>query len=130
MQKSKKQSLRGIFMGCVAGVFANNAAYAEDCNGRVIMGHASYYGKFFHNKTTANGEKFNMYAMTAAHKTLPFGTKVEVTLPETGKTVIVRINDRGPFIKGRDIDLSQNAAMRLGMLEKGVARVRMQLCVR
>src|SRR5690606_23330153 len=120
MQKSKlfngKSSLCGIFMGCAASFCANTAAYADECNGRVMTGHASYYGEKFHQRTTANGEKFNMYAMTAAHKTLPFGTKVEVSIPGTDKSVIVRINDRGPFIKGRSIDLSKGAAQRLGII--------------
>ncbi|MER0239933.1 septal ring lytic transglycosylase RlpA family protein [Fulvimarina sp. MAC8] len=86
-------------------------------------GHASYYGKRFHGRTTANGEKFNMNAMTAAHKTLPFGTKVKVTNRNNGKSVVVRINDRGPYIGGRVIDLSRGAAAKIGMLNSGTANV-------
>lgn len=71
--------------------------------------YASWYGPGFHGRTTANGEKYNMHAMTAAHKSLPFGSKVEVTNLENNKTVVVRINDRGPFIKSRIIDLSKAA---------------------
>lgn len=70
---------------------------------------ASWYGPGFHGRTTANGEKYNMYALTAAHKTLPFGTKVKVTNLNNKKSVIVRINDRGPFKPGRIIDLSKAA---------------------
>lgn len=70
---------------------------------------ASWYGGKFHGRTTASGEVYNMYALTAAHKTLPFGTKVKVTNKKNGKVVYVRINDRGPFIKGRVIDLSKAA---------------------
>ena len=70
---------------------------------------ASYYGGKFHGRTTASGEVYNMNALTAAHKTLPFGTKVKVTNKKNGKAVFVRINDRGPFIKGRVIDLSKAA---------------------
>lgn len=78
-------------------------------------GIASWYGGKFHGRTTANGEKYNMWSLTAAHKTLPFGTRVKVTNSNTGGTVIVRINDRGPFIAGRVIDLSKAAANEIGM---------------
>ena len=82
-------------------------------------GVASYYGKRFHGRLTANGERFDMHALTAAHKTLPFGTMVEVTNPRTGKSVTVRINDRGPFTPGRTIDLSRAAAERIGLVRRG-----------
>ena len=74
------------------------------------MGAASWYGPGFHGKRTANGETFNTNALTAAHKTLPFGTEVRVTNERTGKSVVVRINDRGPYAHGRVIDLSKAAA--------------------
>ena len=74
---------------------------------------ASYYGDSHHGKKTASGEIFNMYNLTAAHKTLKFGTIVKVTSIETDKSVIVRINDRGPYIKGRDIDLSKSAFFKI-----------------
>jgi rare lipoprotein A len=99
--------------------------------GRVVRslgnGVASFYGKRFHGRLTANGERFNMNAMTAAHKTLKFGTKVKVTYLRNGRSVVVRINDRGPFIKGRHIDLSRRAAERLGMISSGHGRVRMEI---
>ena len=82
-------------------------------------GVASWYGPGFHGRLTANGEKFNMHELTAAHKTLPFGTRVLVHNPRTGKEVVVRINDRGPFIKGRVIDLSKAAAKALGIKSRG-----------
>lgn len=85
--------------------------------------YASYYGEAFHGRTTANGEIFDMNAYTAAHKTLPFGTFVEVTNLENGKKVVVRINDRGPFVGNREIDLSKAAAISLDMLSRGVTRV-------
>ena len=75
----------------------------------VITGKASYYGENHHGRKTASGEIFNMYKYTAAHKYLKFGTMIKVTSLETDKSVIVRINDRGPFIKGRDLDLSKSA---------------------
>src|SRR4051812_16150970 len=68
-------------------------------------GLASWYGRAFHKRRTANGERYNMYALTAAHRTLPFGTKLRVKCVETGKEVVVRINDRGPFVDGRILDL-------------------------
>ena len=85
---------------------------------------ASYYADKFHGRTTSNGEKFDMYALTAAHKTLPFNTKVIVTNLSNGKKVTVRINDRGPFIAGREIDLSKAAAEQLGMIKSGTAKVK------
>mgnify|MGYP001355727589 CR=1 FL=1 len=88
-------------------------------------GVASWYGGYFHGRTTANGEKYNQWAMTAAHKTLPFGTKVRVTNVNNGNSVVVRINDRGPFIKGRIIDLSKAAANDIGM--SGVAPVKVTI---
>jgi len=91
------------------------------------MGVASYYGRRFHGRLTANGERFNMNAMTAAHKTLPFGSRVRVTNPRNGRSVIVRINDRGPFIAGREIDLSRGAAERIGMIRSGHAPVELEL---
>lgn len=90
---------------------------------------ASWYGPKFHGKQTANTEKFNQSALTAAHKTLPFGTMLRVTNPRNGKQVIVRINDRGPYIKGRDLDLSKAAAIALGMVEKGVIKVEIEKIV-
>ena len=90
-------------------------------------GVASYYGRRFHGRRTANGERFNMRAMTAAHRTLPFGTRVRVTNPRNGRSVVVRINDRGPFVNGRSIDLSRAAAERIGMISRGHARVEMDV---
>ena len=90
-------------------------------------GNASYYGKRFHGRRTANGERFNMNAMTAAHKSLPFGTKVRVTNRRNGKSVVVRINDRGPYAHGRVIDLSRGAASRIGMIHSGTAPVQIDI---
>ncbi len=87
---------------------------------------ASWYGKKFNGRTTASGEKFDMYAMTCAHRTLMFGTKLRVTNPDNNRSVIVRVNDRGPFIRGRGLDLSYGAAKKIGMVQKGVARVKIE----
>ena len=89
-------------------------------------GLASWYGGDFQGKTTANGETFDTYDFTAAHKDLPFGTIVTVTNLENGKSVQVRINDRGPFVDSRIIDLSYAAAAEIGMVESGVAEVRIE----
>lgn len=86
-------------------------------------GLASWYGKDFHGKKTANGETYDMFAMTAAHKTLPFNTHIRVNNLDNGKKLDVRINDRGPFVRGRIIDLSYAAADRLGIIGPGTARV-------
>ncbi|RMH51974.1 MAG: septal ring lytic transglycosylase RlpA family protein [Zetaproteobacteria bacterium] len=89
-------------------------------------GIASWYGRDFHGRRTANGEIYDMHAMTAAHKTLPLPTMVRVTNLENGRSVVVRVNDRGPFVKNRLIDLSYAAARALGFDRKGTARVRVQ----
>ncbi len=96
----------------------------SSAEGYVEEGLASWYGAKFHGRPTASGEPYNMYAFTAAHKILPLGTYVLVTNLENGRRVVVRINDRGPFVPGRIIDLSYAAARALGMVEKGVVRVR------
>ena len=85
--------------------------------------YASYYGEAFNGRPTSSGEIFDMNAYTAAHKTLPFGTFLEVTNLENGKKVVVRVNDRGPFVANREIDLSKAAAESLGMISRGVTRV-------
>ena len=87
---------------------------------------ASWYGPKFHGKITANGEIYDQMALTAAHKSLSFGTLLKVTNPKNGRSVIVRINDRGPYIEGRDLDLSKGAAIELGILRKGVARLKIE----
>lgn len=90
-------------------------------------GLASYYGRKFHGRRTASGERFDMNAMTAAHKTLPFGTLVEVTNPRSGQSVVVRINDRGPYAHGRTIDLSRSAASKVGIMQRGQGRVELAI---
>ncbi len=92
-----------------------------------MRGEASWYGPGFQGNLTANGETFNMRDMTAAHKTLPFNTIVEVTDVETGEKIRVRINDRGPYAHGRIIDLSKKAATRLGMIDRGHAEVELRI---
>ncbi len=96
-------------------------------NGQVIEGIASYYGPGFHGRLTANGEKYNQNGLTCAHKHLPFGTILKITYIKTGKTVTVRVNDRGPYVKGRIIDLSVGAAKKIGMLNDGTGKVKIQI---
>ncbi|MAU97430.1 MAG: septal ring lytic transglycosylase RlpA family lipoprotein [Fulvimarina sp.] len=103
------------------------SAQAEAGATKARAGNASYYGSRFHGRRTANGERFNMNAMTAAHKSLPFGTKVRVTNRRNGKSVVVRINDRGPYAHGRVIDLSKAAASRIGMIHSGTAPVQIDI---
>jgi len=86
-------------------------------------GIASWYGPGFHGRKTASGERYNQNSLTAAHKTLPFGSTIEVKNLDNGKSVVVRINDRGPFVRGRVIDLSRAAAGKIDMLGTGTARV-------
>lgn len=95
-------------------------------HGYTEEGLASWYGKDFHGRRTANGEVYDMYGMTAAHKLLPFGTRLRVTNLENGKAINVVVNDRGPFVKDRIIDLTYTGAQRLDMVGPGIARVRIE----
>jgi len=95
--------------------------------GRSQVGMASWYGKKFHGRPTSSGEIFDMHKLTAAHKELPLGTRVRVTNLKNRKSVVVKVNDRGPFVKGRIIDLSYGAAKKIGMVEDGVVKVRVEI---
>ena len=99
------------------------AREARELERKRSRGKASWYGSRFHGKPTASGETFDRRAMTAAHRDLPFGTRVRVTNTRNGRAIVVRINDRGPFARGRIIDVSEGAARKLGMLRSGTARV-------
>lgn len=103
----------------------NSAANSDRSHS--LKGTASYYGGKFHGRKTASGERFNQHGLTAAHKTLPLGTKVRVTNLRNGDSVDVKINDRGPFHKGRVIDLSKGAAREIGMLHAGTAKVKVEV---
>ena len=91
------------------------------------IGIASWYGKRFHDRKTASGKNFNMYNHTAAHRSLPLGTKVRVVNLKNGKNIVVDINDRGPYIKGRMIDLSYAAAKSIGIISDGIAKVKVEV---
>jgi rare lipoprotein A len=90
-------------------------------------GKASWYGPGFHGRLTASGERYDQHAMTCAHKTLRFGTRVKVTNLHNGKSAVCRVTDRGPFVAGRVIDVSRAMAARLGMIRSGVAPVSLQI---
>ena len=94
---------------------------------KVWSGVASWYGEEFDGRTTASGQVYDMFAATAAHPWLPFGSLLRVTNPRTGQSQIVRINDRGPFMGDRELDVSFIVASRLGLIESGVARLRIEL---
>ena len=110
------------FVALLIGALITTAGISGLAEAKTINGLASFYKT---GKRTANGERFNPNGMTAAHRTLPFGTRVQVTDIKTGRSVVVRINDRGPFIRNRVIDLSYGAARVVGLHRAGVARVTM-----
>ena len=119
----------GVALGVILLIFAAFLLWlftpvyaAERCHGQA--GIASFYGPGFHGRRTASGERFDQRAMTAAHRTLPFGTRVRVVNIGNGKAVVVRISDRGPFVRGRVIDLSAGAARAIGV--KGLGKVCVQ----
>jgi rare lipoprotein A len=112
--------MRHIVIGVLIG-FLTLGGYDSGVAAKSTTGLASYYKS---GKQTANGERFNPNGLTAAHRTLPFGTRIQVTNLDNGKSVIVRINDRGPFIHGRVIDLSLGAAQLVELIKPGVAKVK------
>jgi rare lipoprotein A len=117
-----------VIQGCTSDPFYRARRRSQTYSkGFYEVGWASYYGQDFHGKPTASGEPFDMHALTAAHNTLPFGTRIRVTNLENGLSVIVRINDRGPSVKGRILDLSYGAALEIGMVIKGIVEVRIDI---
>ena len=103
------------------------APVIEDDAQSLGSGVASFYGAKFHGRRTASGERFDMHALTAAHRSLPFGSEVRVTDPRSGRSVTVRINDRGPFSRHRTIDLSRAAAQEIGLVNRGHGTVELEL---
>ena len=102
-------------------------AYTTEARAFSQTGIASYYGPGFHGRKTASGERFNQHAMTAAHRSAPFGSLLKVTNTVNGRSVVVRVNDRGPFVRGRVVDVSTVAARQLGMTGRGLTKVRIAL---
>ena len=114
--------------GCLVGKGSGSNEGSDGIDPGVYQrGTASWYGEEFHGRSTASGEPFDMNALTAAHKTLSFGTMIEVTNLDNARRITVRINDRGPSVDGRIIDLSKRAAIELGMMEAGLAQVELRI---
>lgn len=111
----------------LTALLSSCAAVSQQAGGNIQRGIASWYGDDFHGKITSNRETYDMHAMTAAHQSLPFNTHVRVTNLDNNQQVIVRINDRGPFVKGRIIDMSFAAAAKLGMVDTGIVPVRIEV---
>lgn len=110
---------------CLLILFSAGAGFSNSLYKTGVT--ASFYAEAFHGKKTSNGETFNMWAMTCAHKMLPFNTVLKVTNLANGKSVEVRVNDRGPFVGTREIDLSKGAASKLGMIGSGTAKVKLEI---
>ncbi len=118
--------LLAFVTGCAERQPAPAAPHAPVERGFSQQGKASYYARMHHGQRTASGERHDQNALVAAHRSLPFGTRVQVTNLANGRKVTVRINDRGPFRRGRIIDLSRAAAQQIGMIERGVVAVRIE----
>lgn len=116
-----------ILAGCTSTSAIGSSKTKDDGQSHALIGQASWYGNKFHGKLTASGEKYNMNAYTSAHKTLPFGTIVRVTNTANNKFVDVKINDRGPYVKGRIIDLSYKAFSQISNVKKGAIPVKVEI---
>jgi len=116
-----------VLVLCASLIAAPGGADAGTRHKHREVGIASFYGREWNGHRTASGERFNPDALTAAHRTLPFGTRVRVTNLENGRHVVVRINDRGPFVRGRVLDVSRAAANKLGFVGTGTATVRLEV---
>ncbi len=132
MHRTTKRWFVGISFFVLATLGLTKPAHAADHRSRVVsrwqqVTHASWYGNEFRGHSTANGSRFDPRGLTAAHRTLRLGTKVRVTSLNSGKSVVVEITDRGPYVKGRGIDLSHAAARSIGMVGQGVARVAIEV---
>jgi rare lipoprotein A len=125
-QNSGSSRISGYSPGSPAKELATTKALPGKNKFMVAVGKASYYASRFHGRTTANGETFDTKDFTAAHRSLPFGTIVRVTNLNNGKMVFVKINDRGPYIKNRIIDLSKAAAKKLDLVDNGIGRVKIE----
>lgn len=128
MGRSLVSRFRGAALGLlIAGMATLALAPPSGAQTTPLLGLASYYGSYHDGLRTASGERFDMREMTAAHRTLPFGTHVRVTNLRNGRAVVVRITDRGPYVRGRVLDVSYAAARRLGLVRSGTARVSMEI---
>ena len=126
MMKIKKSTILSLALS-ISSLFLTTPVAAHETVRTLGVKTVSWYGPDFHGRKTANGERFNQHAFTAAHKTLPFGTKLKVTCIATGKSAIVTVNDRGPFHGNRALDLSKAAASAIGLLDRGVGKVKIDV---
>ena len=124
----KNSALLAVLLAVLLTGCASGGRHAKP--GHTERGMASWYGKPFHGRPTASGAIYDMHGLTAAHKELPLGTVIDVVNLDNGREVRVEVNDRGPFIRGRILDLSMGAARKLGMIEKGLARVEIRVVER
>lgn len=126
--RPRRTLLVAVLLLAGTGAFLSTAAQGADTSWstRVQYGKASWYGSYFHGRSTASGERFHMHELTAAHRSAPLGTQAMVTNLNNGQSVRVRINDRGPYVRDRIVDLSLGAARRLGMVNGGVAPVKVE----
>ncbi|PRY14882.1 rare lipoprotein A [Pontibacter ummariensis] len=127
MNDNRKCYLLTVIIFLIIGVSQPLLAQNNSSKAKTQKGAASWYGSRYHGKKTSSGELYNKYEMTAAHKTLPFGTKVKVTNLANNESVVVRINDRGPFVGDRIIDVSEAAAKELEFHSKGIGRVKIEV---
>lgn len=127
MDKLDKQQAAPIKHKYTYRVRGEHYKVLDNAHNFTQLGMASWYGKAFHGKKTASGERFNMHALTAAHRVLPLGSKVLVTNLANGNTVVLRINDRGPFHNDRVIDVSKKAAKKLGFIKQGKTKVKIKV---
>ena len=118
---------RGLILSGCAWLASSIVASAQAGNADSKTVTASYYSDRYNGRRTASGQRFSNNALTAAHRTLAFGTKVKLTNVQNNKSVVVRVNDRGPFVKGREISVTRAAASRLGFVRAGTASVRMDV---
>lgn len=126
---SKYDFVKSSILSETASIANNDITSFNPADIKIIdlgMMKASWYGPRFHGRLTANGEVYDQMGLTAAHKSIPFGTLLRLTNPKTKTSVIVRINDRGPYIPGRQIDLSKKVAIILGIYKKGVAKIKVE----
>ena len=115
-----------VLLVIAATVFANARHFSQAMAADATSGTVSYYAESYNHRRTASGERFNNNALTAAHRTYPFGTKLRLTNTKNHKSVVVRVNDRGPFVKGREISVTRRAARKLGFLHQGLAQVEIE----
>lgn len=125
-KKSKMKSVFTILLFISLMILGGAAIYNDDYK-EIGSGKASWYGDKFHGRLTASGNVYNMHELTAAHKTLAFGTKVKITNKNNGKSVVVEVNDRGPFVKSRDFDLSRAAFAEIGNIHQGIMHIEYEI---